>query len=73
MNFKETADEMSHLGISATEIAEAAGVSLNSISRARIETSNSRPPPKEWKAICRTLILERVAALSSLAAELADA
>lgn len=73
MNFKEAADKMSRLGISATEIASAAGVSLNSISRARIGTANSRPPPKKWKYVCHALILERASALSALAAELADA
>lgn len=56
------------------EVAMEAGVSLNSISRARREIdAHYRTPPKNWKAIVRKLALERIESLSALASELADA
>ena len=54
-------------------VATAAGVTLSTISRARTLTENYRKPPKNWRVIVRDLASERAAALSALAAELADA
>jgi hypothetical protein len=54
-------------------VAEAAGIHPDTVSRGRMVGDNRRSPPKEWKAIVRRLALERAAALSSLASELADA
>jgi len=73
MTFEEAMDRMAALGVSATDYAAAVGVSLNSISRARMITENRRPPPREWRSVAHRIVSERAAALSSLASELADA
>jgi len=73
MEFREASD-IFFGGPSVTQFAAAAGVSLNSISRARmVDGKDSRPAPKEWRRIMREMAAERAAALSSLASELADA
>ena len=56
-------------------VAEAAGVTLSSISRARRPpgAAHHRSPPREWRKILRRLATERANALLALAAELADA
>lgn len=54
-------------------IAEAAGVAPGTVSRARMVAGDRRSPPKGWRLIVRRFALERAAALSALAAELADA
>jgi len=73
MTFEEAMDRMGVLGVSATEFAAEVGVSLNSISRARMATGNRRPPPKEWRSIAQRFLTERAAAINDLALELADA
>jgi len=73
MEFREAMDVLAGPPMGG-EVAMEAGVSLNTISRARREVdAHYRTPPKNWKAIVRRLALERAAALTSLAAELADA
>lgn len=66
-------DALAPLGISATEVARAAGVSLNTVSRARMDTSNRRSPPREWRSVVRRLAEERIESLACLVAQLADA
>jgi alkylation response protein AidB-like acyl-CoA dehydrogenase len=80
MDFRDVTDRLMECGVTLPMIAQAAGVSENSISRARFNTGQRRSPPKEWQQIARRLA-ELVAdvrdseafKLRQLAAELADA
>lgn len=54
-------------------LAQAFGVSENTISQTRLSSDARRPPPKRWRSVLHRLATERAAALSALAAELADA
>jgi pyrroloquinoline quinone (PQQ) biosynthesis protein C len=72
MDYNKAVDVLAGPPIIKT-MAEALGVSENTVSQTRLASDARRPPPKGWKAVVRDLALERAAALSSLASELADA
>ncbi len=71
MDFKEATDLLTRR-ITADEIAEAAGVSISSIARARLDSSSSayRSPPEGWRPVLARLAKERVQELNALAVEL---
>jgi hypothetical protein len=71
--YRKAMDALAALGVSATEVARAVGVSLNSVSRARMETGNRRSPPPGWKPAVRGIISKRIAGLAHLLDSLADA
>jgi hypothetical protein len=68
MDFKEATDILTRR-ITADEIAEAAGVSISSIARARLDPSSSayRSPPDKWQPVLARLARERIRELSVLA------
>ena len=68
MDFKEATDILTRR-ITADEIAEAAGVSISSIARARLEPSSSayRSPPENWQAVLARLARERIQELNAFA------
>lgn len=61
MNFKEATDILTRR-ITADEIAEAAGVSISSIARARLDPTSSayRTPPDNWQPVLAQLARERI-------------
>jgi hypothetical protein len=61
MDFKEATDILTRR-ITADEIAEAAGVSISSIARARLDPASSafRTPPDEWRPVLARLARERI-------------
>ncbi|HEY0014867.1 MAG TPA: hypothetical protein VGC13_01060 [Longimicrobium sp.] len=61
MDFKEATDILTRR-ITADEIAEAAGVSISSIARARLDPSSSayRSPPENWRPVLARLARERI-------------
>jgi hypothetical protein len=65
MDFKEATDILTRR-ITADEIAEAAGVSISSIARARLDPSSSayRTPPDNWKPVLVQLARERIEELN---------
>jgi len=67
MDFKEATDILTRR-ITADEIAEAAGVSISSIARARLDPSSSayRTPPENWPPVLARLARERIAELRLL-------
>jgi hypothetical protein len=67
MDFKEATDILTRR-VTADEIAEAAGVSISSIARARLDPSSSayRSPPSGWEHAIRRLALERCQELAEL-------
>ena len=67
MDFKEATDILTRR-ITADEIAEAAGVSISSIARARLDPSSSayRSPPENWRQVVALSAQERIAELSNL-------
>jgi hypothetical protein len=71
MDFKEATDILTRR-ITADEIAEAAGVSISSIARARLGASSSayRTPPENWRPVLARLARERVKELSDFAEHL---
>ena len=71
MDFKTATDRVSGC-ISHAEIAEATGVSIQSIRQARLEpgTSSYRSPPPGWQAILARLVRARGAELIAFAEEL---
>lgn len=71
--FEEAMNEMAALGVSATDFAAAVGVTLNSISRARMVTEHRRPPPRDWRAVAHRFLTERAAAINALASKVTDA
>lgn len=72
MDFKEATDILFGEA-TATRLAEETGVSLNSISRARMDTVNRRTAPRQWEPVVRRLAEERIADLTRLVKGLADA
>ena len=54
-------------------LAGALGVSENTVSQTRLSSAARRPPPKRWRTIVRELAEQRIADLSRLVAQLADA
>jgi len=71
MDFKEATDVLTRR-ITADEIAEAAGVSISSIARARLDPSSSayRSPPDNWEAVLARLARTRMEELGTLAGRL---
>jgi hypothetical protein len=71
MDFKEATDILTRR-ITADEIAEAAGVSISSIARARLEPSSPayRSPPENWGPVLVGIARERIRELSKFAEEL---
>jgi len=67
MDFKAATDILTRR-ITADDIAEAAGVSVSSIARARLDLSSSayRSPPETWKAAVVALARERCSELQQL-------
>lgn len=61
MDFKEATDTLTRR-ITADEIAAAAGVSISSIARARLDPSSSayRSPPDNWQPVLARLARERI-------------
>lgn len=61
MDFKEATNILTRR-ITADEIAEAAGVSISSIARARLDPSSSayRSPPENWRPVLAELASERI-------------
>jgi hypothetical protein len=66
MDFKEATDILTRR-ITADEIAEAAGVSISSIARARLDLSSSayRSPPENWQPVLACLARARITELSA--------
>jgi hypothetical protein len=73
MDFKTATDRVAGC-ISHAEIAEAAGVSVQTIRQARLDPSapGHRPPPVGWKGVLACLIRQRIVELRQLAAALED-
>lgn len=71
MDFKKATDILTRR-ITADEIAEAAGVSISSIARARLDPSSSayRSPPENWKPVLARLARQRIAELSRFVQDL---
>jgi hypothetical protein len=71
MDFKTATDRVAGC-ISHAEIAEAAGVSVQTIRQARLDPSalGHRPPPEGWEGVLADLLRRRAKFFSSLAAEL---
>lgn len=71
MDFKEATDILTRR-ITADEIAEAAGVSISTIARARLDPTSSayRSPPENWKPVLVGLACERLRELIALVDEL---
>lgn len=70
MDFKEATDILTRR-ITADEIAEAAGVSISSIARARLDPSSSayRSPPENWQPVLARLARERIEELAAFMKE----
>lgn len=71
MDFVEAMERLKRV-ITDGEIAEATGVSTNTIRRTRADSStrNFRPPPLAWEPILARLAEERATELLKLKAEL---
>ncbi len=71
MDFKAATDILTRR-ITADEIAEAAGVSISSIARARLDPSSSayRSPPENWHSVLAWLARERMHQLDRFAEEM---
>jgi hypothetical protein len=71
MNFKEATDLLTRR-ITADEIAEAAGVSISSIARARLDPLSPayRSPPEDWHSVLSRLAKDRITELSALLIQL---
>lgn len=67
MNFKEFTDRLLAASVTAQDIADAIGVSKNTVLRARMEGPNARPAPPGWESKLRDLAASRAADLSELA------
>jgi hypothetical protein len=68
VDFKTATDILSRR-ITADEIADAAGVSISSIARARLDPASSayRSPPEDWETVLFRLALARSEDLKELA------
>ncbi|HZG43024.1 MAG TPA: hypothetical protein VEY93_08690 [Longimicrobium sp.] len=73
MDFKEATDILTRR-ITADEIAEAAGVSISSIARARLDPSSSayRSPPENWRPALARLARQRIQELVEFSNKLRD-
>lgn len=73
MDFKEATDILTRR-ITADEIAEAAGVSISSIARARLDPSSSayRSPPENWQPVLAKMARERIKVLATFVENLED-
>lgn len=73
MDFKTATDRVAGC-ISHAEIAEAAGVSVQTIRQARLDPSapGHRPPPANWQAVLARLAQERSRKLAEFAQVLAN-
>lgn len=71
MDFKAATDILTRR-ITADEIAEAAGVSISSIARARLDPASSayRSPPDDWETVLARLASGRSEDLKALAEQL---
>ena len=71
MDFKAATDRIAAY-VSHTEIAEAAGISVQSIRQARLDPSNPnyRSPPAGWEKVLLRLARERSKHLKTLIEEL---
>jgi len=71
MDFVEAMERLKR-AVTDDEIAEATGVSTNTIRRTRADpsTRNYRPPPAEWRRVLAKLAEERANQLLRLQAEL---
>ena len=71
MDFKTATDRVAGC-ISHAEIAEAAGVSVQTIRQARLDPSapGHRPPPGEWQEVLASLARKRSRELAAFADEL---
>lgn len=80
MNFKEATDALLEVGVTVEAMAVAAGVTANTITRARTTATHRRTPPRHWRAMVRSLAWGRAHELQAqarkaaiLADSLADA
>jgi hypothetical protein len=73
MDFKTATDRVAGC-ISHTEIAEAAGVSVQTIRQARLDPSapGHRPPPTNWRSVLAHLARERSKQLAAFEKELEE-
>lgn len=71
MDFKTASDRLAR-SITQAEIAEAAGVSLQTIRQARQDTSrvSHREPPDNWRSVVVRLARQRIKELEELIGEL---
>lgn len=71
MDFKVATDILTRR-ITADEIAAAAGVSISSIARARLDPASSayRSPPEDWETVLARLARERTEEFKELAEQL---
>ena len=71
MDFKAATDILTHR-VTADEIADAAGVSISSIARARLDPASSayRSPPQDWETVLARLARRRSEDFKELAAQL---
>jgi hypothetical protein len=71
MDFKTATDRVAGC-ISHAEIAEAAGVSVQTIRQARLDPSapGHRPPPTNWREVLARLALQRSSELATFAGKL---
>lgn len=70
MNFKAATDHLTRRVSTIAEIAEAFGVSRNTIERARMEGAQSRPEPARWQQVLARLARERARELLAVADDL---
>jgi hypothetical protein len=68
MDFKDATDRLT-AGLSHADIAEAAGVSVQSIRQARVEPGSPsyRNPPEGWREVLARLARQRAKELKALA------
>jgi len=71
VNFKAATDMLTRR-MTADEIADAAGVSISTVARARLDPASSayRSPPEDWEAILASLARRRAVDLKELAEQL---
>ena len=71
VDFKAATDILTRR-ITADEIADAAGVSISSIARARLDPASSayRSPPEDWEIVLARLARERTEEFKELAEQL---
>lgn len=67
MDFKAFTDRLFAANVTAQDVADALGVSRNTVLRARMEGGQTRPAPKDWESKLRALAAERAADLEALA------